>query len=99
MNLLSFVDELIKVSATRPALKKQAFGEGHDVNTIDIPSGMASADPSPPTLDPKPDDVGTRLRETAHLPSNVPEGDLGGVTSAKDPIDREKFNRVYYRTR
>jgi len=96
MNLLSFVDELMKVGATRPILEKQAFGNDHEVNTADIPSGMADTGSPPPNLDPKPDDVGTRLRETAHLPSTVPSGEIGGVTSPKDPIDREKFNRVYY---
>ena len=81
MNRASFLDELLKLAS--------------DVNTIDIPQGMMSSDPVPESLPVRPADASTRRPETAHLPSVVGQGEIGGVTQAKDPIDRFKYNRLY----
>lgn len=88
MNLLSFVDELVKVGAMHPLYKK---AEGSD----DAPAGMMDHSAPPPAIELDPADATTRLPRTAHLMAAVRGGSLGGVTSPRHPIDRERFNRVY----
>jgi hypothetical protein len=92
MNKLSFLDELMKLGGAMCLVKRAEMG---DVNTVDIPHGMMGSDPMPAGDRLVPDDAATRLPATAHLPSRIQGGSLGGVTQAKDPIDREKYNRAY----
>jgi hypothetical protein len=97
MNKISFLDELVRLGgATR--MLKQAYGgsEGTgETSTVDIPHGMVGSDPTPESIRVAPDEAATRLPETAKLPSNIRPGRLGGISQAKDPIDRFKFNRAY----
>lgn len=90
MNKLAFLDELLRCCSFAPIIKK-----AYEDNTIDVPSGMMDAAPSPPQLIAVPDEAASRLPNTAHLPAAVKPGQLGGVTDAKMPIDRERFNRPY----
>jgi len=95
MMLLSFVDELVKLGAGRQLVKTGEVTQG-DLNTIDIPSGMMDSE-SPPVAELiVPDEAATRLPRTGHLAPQVVAGELGDVTDAKDPIDRERFNRLYW---
>ena len=91
MNMSSFLDELVKVGAGRILVKRSS----DSVNTTDIPSGMMGDGYVPPAMDVMPQYAETRLPNTAQRPSQVPMGTLGGVTEAKNPIDRYKYNRVY----
>ena len=97
MNLISFVDELVKLGAGHQLVKRAYDGlEGTgDVHMIDVPQGLMDSEGPPAAIRVAPDEAATRLPGTSHLPSHVPEGTLGGVTTAKDPIDREKYNRAY----
>ncbi len=93
MNLISFVDELVKVGGVR-CLAKRAM----DIDGGDIPAGMMDPAPSPPSMRVVPDEVATRVAN-AGLASNVPEGMLGSSSGTKRPIDRERFNRPYVERR
>lgn len=95
MNMLSFVDELMKIGAMHPIIEKHAFAEGHDTTTVDVPHSMMGAGPVPPSINTRPDEAGTRLPRTGRLMPQVRAGELGGVAQAKDPIDRHKYNRAY----
>ncbi|MFQ5352742.1 MAG: hypothetical protein ACE5D3_06685 [Candidatus Binatia bacterium] len=90
MNLISFLDELVKLGGVRCVIKRAS-----DVNTVDIPSGMVDDSPVPFHIDVWPHEAATRLPKTGKHLSSVPTGELGGVTQAKDPIDRDKYNRAY----
>lgn len=100
MNMLSFADELVRVSALRPLIEKHAYAGGaegiaHDTTSVDIPHSMAGSEAVPESIQVAPDEAATRLPETAHLPSIVQSGHIGGVAQAKDPIDRFRYNRAY----
>ena len=88
MNLGSFVDELMKVGAMDPIKK-------HASTTVDVPSSMMDNGLVPESIDVRPDEAGSRLPRTGHLPPQVDGGNLGQVAQAKDPIDRQKYNRAY----
>lgn len=90
MNLISFLDELVKLGGARCVIKRAA-----EVNTIDIPSGMIDDSPVPFHIEVRPHEAATRLPITGGQMSAVPSGHIGGVTQAKDPIDRDKYNRAY----
>jgi hypothetical protein len=92
MNLVAFVDELVKVGAMKCLYKRADDG---DVNTADAPHGMMSHDPMPESIRLNPAQVGTRLPRTAAGPATITAGELGSVATARNPIDREKHNRAY----
>lgn len=50
---------------------------------------------APTALEVDPTDASTRSRDGGKAPSQIVPGGLGGVTSSPDPIDRERFNRVW----
>jgi hypothetical protein len=101
MNLVSFVDELVKLGAGRQLLKRayggpnDGDGAGNDANTVDVPHGMMGADSPPPSDRVSPSEASTRLPLTYHLPSTVQSGNQGDITEPKDPIDKHKYNRAY----
>lgn len=92
MNLVSFVDELVKVGAM-DCLYKRA--DDSEVTTEDVPHMMLSNDPMPPTDRLHPAEAATRLPLTAGGIASIVPGTLGPVAGARNPIDRERFNRVY----
>lgn len=97
MNRISFLDELVKIGSATDMIKA-AYGGGSDagtVNTVDIPHGMVGSDPVPESTRLSPDDASSRLPNSSKVPSAIRPGRLGGVTQAKDPVDRFRFNRVY----
>ena len=93
MDLVSFVDELVKIGAM-DCLRKRADDAG-STHTIDAPAGLMDTGPIPPQVFVAPYQAATRLPQTAHLAPTVEAGQLGGVTYPRDPVDREKFNRAY----
>jgi hypothetical protein len=92
MNLLSFVDELVKVGAMGCLYKRADDGE---INASEIPHGMMSPGVTPPSILLNPALAGTRLPLTAASPISVEPGQLGALATTREPIDREKFNRAY----
>ena len=90
MNLVSFLDELIKLGGAA-CLTKRA----DEVSTVDVPHGMTDGNPPPDSIKVHPHEASTRLPLTGKTPSIVQSGHLGGQTQAKDPIDRYKYNRGY----
>ncbi len=95
MNLVSFVDELVKVGGLTCLYKR---ADDAEVNTVDIPHGMMSHETMPERIIVNPAEVATRLPNLARSGTAIPSGTLGGVTQSKWPIDREKFNRLYRRS-
>lgn len=96
MNLVSFVDELVKVGAMRCLYKQADDGE---VNTADVPHGMMSHDPMPASIRVDPASAATRLPNSARSPVAVLSGLLGPIALSRNPIDREKFNRSFQERR
>lgn len=89
MNLLSFVDELVKVGAVRPMYKRAMGGLESEP-----PAGMMDSGPVPPVKRLVPAEASTRI-ETAHLPVAIKPGSFGRVEGARHPIDQERFNRPF----
>jgi hypothetical protein len=89
MNLLSFVDELVKVGAVSCMYKR-----GADITNTEIPAAMMSPDHPPPFHRLAPDEAATRL-PNAGLPSQVQTGTLGTSSGAKDPVDQQTRARLY----
>lgn len=96
MTLDGFSDELRKLASTgrlplhsigalvRRGMGKRASGLGVFHN---------DTAPQAPVVDPA--DAAMRLPDAANVKSQIRPGALGGVTPSTDPIDREKFNRVW----
>jgi hypothetical protein len=87
MNLLAFVDELVKVGAMHCLYKRAA-----DIDNAGAPEGLMSSGAVPPELKIKPDEASSRTT-TSHLPSVVPSGTLGTSSGAKYPVDQERYRR------
>ena len=99
MILDSFVDEIIKLGGLR-CLYKQAYGDGGvtDPTTSMIPEGLVGSGEAPQADPHRPNEAASRLPNTGHLASTVESGNLGDVTPPKDPVDKDKFNRLkFYR--
>jgi len=98
MNRRSFLDELIKLGGVRRAMEKLGYLPGYamDPSTVDIPHAMIGSEPVPPAIELKPDDASTRVPRSVLTLSVIRDGALGQVTPAKDPIDKERFNRVFW---
>jgi len=93
MNLVSFVDELVKLSALNPLVKHAEDGGG----SASAPGGMVGSGGTPDSIDVFPGRASTRIPLTHDATTTVRPGQLGSITGAKEPIDREKFNRWYRR--
>lgn len=96
MNLLSFVDELVKVGACRCMYKRAA-----DMTSGDPPAGMMDPAPAPPFKRVVPDEASTRTAN-AHRSLVVQPGAAGGfgsVAGTKKHLDEERFNRPYVERR
>lgn len=89
MNKISFLDELMSLGGVRVIVKTA------DDMVSQAPSGMMSGESAPPADIQHPAEVTTRLPTAARSAGAIQGGDQGDVTSAKDPIDRHKFNRAY----
>ena len=89
MNKISFLDELMKLGGVRVIVKTA------DDMCSQPPAGMMSGESAPPADVQHPAEVETRLPISSRTPGAIQPGDLGDITSAKDPIDRHKFNRAY----
>ena len=91
MNKVSFLDELVSLGGVTHMLKRSddagASGDAHP--------GLVGSGATPDSILVRPDEAGTRLPRTGHLPSSMVPGRLGGITQAKDPVDRLRFNRAY----
>lgn len=85
----SFLDELLKVGAARCLLKS-----ADDINTVDIPHGMIGSAASPESDRVVPDEAATRM-QGSHASPVVEVGRLGSTTPSRNPIDRERYNRLY----
>lgn len=73
MNLLSFVDELIKVGAMGISTQKEA---------------SADSDITPESIEVRPDEAATRLPLTTGVKPAVLAGTLGTVGESRNPIDQ-----------
>ena len=89
MNIVSFVDELVKIGVA------EVFVKNAETLGAEAHHGMVGDSPVPDSLDTWPHDVRTRIPLTASTTSLVAPGLLGDVTEAKEPIDQERFNRSY----
>jgi hypothetical protein len=89
MNKISFLDELMSLGGVRSVVKTA------DDMVSQPPVGMMSGEAAPPADIQHPAEVATRLPTSTRSAGVVQGGELGDVTSAKDPIDRHKFNRAY----
>jgi hypothetical protein len=87
MNLLAFVDELVKVGAMQCLYKRAA-----DVDNSQAPEGLMRGGAIPPGIRIKPDEASSRTN-TSHLPSAIQPGSLGSTSPAKAPIDQERDRR------
>jgi hypothetical protein len=90
MNLVSFLDELVKLGGAHCVVKRANLATSND-----IPQGMVDDSPVPEHIEVRPADATTRLPLTGGQLSQVQVGALGDVTEAREPIDRDKFNRTY----
>lgn len=90
MNLLSFVDELVKVGGVRCMYKR-----GADISSSEPPSGFMMGGAVPPSKRVAPDEAATRVETTGAAPVVSPgmTASFGNVSAAKKPIDRDRFNR------
>jgi hypothetical protein len=96
MNLVSFVDELVKLSAMTPLVKRAGeIDSTSNVNSVEPPAAIMGGGRVPDSLRIIPEKASTRLPVTYDGPSLIEPGTLGPVTSSKAPIDRDKFNRWY----
>lgn len=91
MNLLGFVDELVKIGGMRCLYKRAHDG---DVDMAGVPQGLMDDGPAPQAIRAVPDEAATRIRN-GQLPAAILAGRLGGITTAKQPVDREKYDRRY----
>lgn len=89
MNLISFVDELVKLGGVRVIVKRAA-----DISSSEVPAGMMDPGQPPPSIRVAPDEAATRLLNT-ELPDAIQPGKLGPLASTINPIDRERFNHLY----
>lgn len=96
MNLVSFVDELVKLSAMRVLTKRGSeVWATSNINSYEPPAAMMGSGVVPDAMRIVPERSATRLPLTFDSPSQIVPGALGEVSSAKSPIDRDKFNRWY----
>lgn len=87
-----FGDELEKLGAEKLLRRPMLKHAGAD----DAPHGLFGGNGDIPTpIEVKPDQAHTRLSTTPPASTGIIAGALGEVTGAKDPIDRQKFNRAY----
>lgn len=89
MNKISFLDELMSLGGVRSVVKTA------DDMISQPPVGMMSGEDGPPADIQYPAEVNSRLPTSARMPGAIQSGGLGNVSSAKDPIDRHKFNRAF----
>lgn len=80
MNKVSFLDELVKMGGVTGALKvAQGFS--------DPPAGMIPDDgPVPDEKVHRPEDPSTRVSNRGAVPSRVPSGHLGSITSVGESV-------------
>lgn len=93
MNLISFVDELVKLGGARPLFRK--FSAEGDTDAVEIPHGMMGDGAAPEADRVDPSESATRLPATSYLAPDLETGHLGKVTEPKQPIDKDRFNRAY----
>jgi len=81
MNMVSFVDELIRVGVSKALAKHASFvgAEPHE--------GLVGSSAYAEDNVLVPSDVATRIPRTASLPSSIAVGRLGEISPANDPID------------
>lgn len=96
MNLVSFIDELVKLGAARSLFKTGAdIHSTSNVNSVEPPSSIMGGGAVPMAHRIVPEKASTRVPDTFDIPSQITPGSLGGVTGSKAPIDRDNFNRWY----
>jgi hypothetical protein len=107
MMLESFKDELTKLgTAGSFQLSGVTLGTRAPLNSIGVLVRRALTkraydlsimhnELAPPAIELSPNDASTRLHDGSRAPSLVRPGQLGAVTPSADPIDRERFNRVW----
>lgn len=96
MNLDGFSDELRKLAASgRLPLHSIGALVRHGLGKRASGLGAFYEEPAPAAAEVNPADASTRLRDASKATSQVRPGLLGGVTLSADPIDRERFNRVW----
>jgi len=100
MNLVSFVDELVKLSAVNAMVKRAMETEtSSSMNTNSAPAGMMGAGAVPYALVSIPGRASSRIGNERDVVSQIVAGAQGSVTGARDPIDRNKYNRWYMAAR
>lgn len=92
MNKISFLDELLKLGGATRVVKVAYQGAA---DSSEAPQGMTGSGSVPESIRVAPHEASTRLPKTSHLPSQIKPGALGGVTQAKDPISKHRFNRAW----
>jgi hypothetical protein len=106
MILDSFADELTKLGADGTLRLADLVKTRSPLNSVGalVRRGLAKRasalgafheEIAPTVPEVSPADASTRLPEASPAPSLIRPGALGGVTPSADPIDRERFNRVW----
>jgi hypothetical protein len=107
MNLHSFADELTKLaSAGELQLGVRGAGSRAPLNSLGVllrralrkrASDLSALhdEVAPPAQDVDPADAASRLPDVKAAPSTVGVGSLGAITPSANPIDKERFNRVW----
>jgi hypothetical protein len=107
MNLSTFLDELTKLGAIGGlplnALMVKRRVPLHSVRAL-VRGALAKRaedlsvvhdEIAPTAIEVNPGDASTRSPDGGKAPSTIIPGALGGITPSADPIDRERFNRVW----
>jgi len=96
MNLVSFVDELVKIGGMRVLMKRAGeIDSTSNVNSVEPPMAIMGGGPVPSSLRVVPERAATRLPHSEEFDSQIEAGSLGDVTGSREPIDQDKFNRWY----
>jgi hypothetical protein len=107
MMLGSFIDELTKLAnAGGFEMGELTLGTRAPLNSIGVLVRRALSkratdlsslhdEVAPRATEVVPTDASTRLPDGFGAPSLIRPGSLGAVTPSADPIDRERFNRVW----
>lgn len=87
MNLFSFTDELMKISAVDALVKKHASSS--------LPTGMVGDETMPESDLVRPDEVSSRIPLTVNTKPQVAAGLLGAISVANHPVDQIDYDRPY----
>lgn len=96
-----FDDELLKLAAAGPAntIGKLLKGMAKTQRVKVANHPLVDTAPAPPSITVRPTDASTRSPDGSPQAQTLAYGSLGTVETPKRPIDKERFNRVFQRTK